>query len=184
MAKVDELATQAWGLVIAQGVIAILAGIVLLFWPGLSAAFLAILFGVFTLIWGVVLLVRSLIGIGKINLWWVELLFSVLLIALGVFLVRNTELSIEIFIVLIGLTLLVRGLVDLLSGFFSKDADVKEARALYIILGILGVLAGIGTFVYPAAAGVAFIWVAGLYAVLYGAILLAVALRTRSLLDK
>lgn len=183
MAKVDQLATQAWGLIVAQGVIAILAGIALLFWPGISAAFLALLFGLFVLIWGIVGLVRSLIGMGKINLWWLELLFSILLIGVGVFFLRNTALGVEIFIVLIGLTLIVRGLVDMVEGFFSKDAEVKEARPLYIILGVIGLIAGVATLAYPVAAGVAFIWVAGLYALLYGSILIAVSLRTRSMVS-
>lgn len=183
MAKVDQLTSQAWGLIVAQGVIAILAGIVLLFWPGLSVAFLAVLFGVFALIWGIVVFVRSLIGIGKIDLWWLELIFGLLLIGVGVFFLRNTLLGVEIFILLIGFTLVLRGVVDFVEGLFSKDKEVKSSRALYIILGIIGVLAGIATLAYPAAAGVAFIWVTGIYAVLYGSILIAVSLRTRSLLS-
>lgn len=182
MAKVDQLKSQAWGLIVTQGVLAILAGIALLFWPGISIALVAVLLGVFVLVWGIVGLVRSLIGIGRLDLWWVELLFSILLIGAGAFLLRNTALGVEIIILLAGLALIVRGLVDLVQGFFNKDSDVQEARALYVILGVIGLAAGIATLVYPAAAGVAFIWVTGIYAVLYGAILLAIALRTRSML--
>ena len=182
MAKTDVIASNAWGLVVTQGVIAILAGIALLFWPGISVAVISLLVGVFVLLWGIVGLVRSLIGIGKLDLWWVELLFSILLIGVGVFLLRNTELALALLILLIGMTFIVRGVVDLIQGLFNKDSDVRDARALYIILGIIGILAGILTLLYPVGAGVTFIWVAGLYAVVYGAILLAISIRTRQVI--
>ena len=43
---------QLWGLGIAQGVLAILFGIVALFWLGLTVALLIVFFGVFVLVWG------------------------------------------------------------------------------------------------------------------------------------
>jgi len=131
--EVSQLATQTWGLVVAEGVLAILAGIAMLFWPGATAVLLVVLFGIFVLVWGVVDLIRSLLGIGKVSTWWLELIFSVLTIGLGVFLLRNTEISLAIFILLIGFIFILRGVVDLLTAFFSRDADVKEARALFVV---------------------------------------------------
>lgn len=178
---VDQLSSHVWGLVVTQGVIAILAGIVLLFWPGLTAAFVAVLLGLFVLVWGIVGLVRSLIGMGRLNLWWVELLFSVFLVGAGVYLLRNPDVTLSLVILLVGLVFVVRGVVDVVEGLFSRDTDVRQTRVLYLLLGVLGVAAGVFTLAYPASAGLAFLWVVGLYAVLYGSVSLAIALRTRDL---
>jgi uncharacterized membrane protein HdeD (DUF308 family) len=178
----NQLATQLWSLAIAQGVLAVLFGIASLFWPGATLVLLVILFGIFVLVWGIVDLIRSLVTIGKNNTWWLEMLFSILVIGLGVFLLRNTLVSIGVFITLVGFTFVLRGVIDLLTAFFSKEKDVAEARSLYFVTGLLGLVAGIIVLSQPVASGLAFIWIVGLYAVLQGALTIAISLRVRSLL--
>lgn len=177
---VQQLASQVGGLVIAQGVLAVLAGIAMLFWPGATAVILVVLFGVFVLSWGIVELVRSLMGAGQNGTWWLGLIFSVLVIILGVYLLRNVELSLALFVLLVGFTFVVRGIVDLLVAFFSRDRDVRDNRALLVVAGALGLLAGVFVLIQPAASGLAFIWIVGLYTILYGSVLVATALKARA----
>jgi uncharacterized membrane protein HdeD (DUF308 family) len=180
----SEAATQMWGLVVAQGVLAVLAGIAMLFWPAATAVLLVVIFGIFVLVWGIIGLVQSLLGIGKISTWWLELAFSILAIGLGVFLLRNTEVGLALFILLIGFTFIIRGVVDLLTAFFSRDEQVREARALFVVTGILGLVAGVIVLSQPVASGLAFIWIVGLYTVLQGSMMIAIALRARSAFGK
>lgn len=185
MAKNEShLLSDMWGFVVAQGVLAIFAGLAMLFWPGLTAVILVTLFGIFVLAWGIVDLIQSLLGIGKNSTWWLELAFSVLTIGLGVFLLRNTELSLAIFIMLIGFTFIIRGAIDLLTAFFSKDKDVKDSRVLFIVTGILGLVSGVIVLSQPVASGLAFIWIVGLYTVLQGSLVIAIALRARAAFGK
>jgi uncharacterized membrane protein HdeD (DUF308 family) len=182
--EVTQLATQMWGLVVAQGVLAVLAGIAMLFWPGATAVLLIVIFGIFVLVWGIVALVHSLLGIGKVGTWWLELIFSILTIGLGVYLLRNMDVGLAAFILLVGFTFIVRGIVDIFTGFFSKEKDVKEARALYVITGILGLVSGVIVLAQPVASGLLFIWIVGLYLVLQGSMVIAIALRARAVFDK
>lgn len=182
--ELTVLEKQLWGLGIAQGVLAILFGILALFWPGLTVALLLLFFGVFVLIWGIVGIIVSLAQIGSNKFWWLELLFSVLALGLAVFVLRNPEETAKIFVIFIGLTFLARGIVDLLVGMFDRD-QTGDGRAFHVLAGIIGVLAGVITLLNPVSAGVAVVWVIGLYAVLYGSLFIAFAFRThRSLLDK
>ena len=174
-----QLSKQLWGLLVAEGVVAILAGLALLLWPGASLVILIVLFGVFVLIWGIVELVKSLLSMGKVGTWWLSLIFSLLVIGLGVFLLRNVDITIAVFILLIGFTFVARGLMDILIGFFGKEKEVRENRMLFFIMGIIGVVAGIVVFSQPVASGLVFIWVVGLYAILQGALTLAYALKTQ-----
>lgn len=174
-----QLSKQLWGLLVAEGVVAILAGLALLLWPGATLVILIVLFGVFVLVWGIVELVKSLLSIGKIGTWWIQLIFSLLVIGLGVFLLRNVGITIAVFILLIGFTFIARGLMDILIGFFSKEKEVRENRILFFVMGIIGIVAGVLVFAQPVSSGLVFIWVVGLYAILQGALTLAYALKTQ-----
>lgn len=176
---VNELANQMWGLVVAQGVLAILFGIAALFWPGATLVIIVILFAVFVLVWGIVNFVHSLISMGRVSTWWLELIFSLLTIGLGVYLLRNTLVSIGLFILLVGFTFVARGAVDLLKAFLSHDREVKDTRLLHVIGGLLGIVAGVIVLSQPAASGVAIVWIMGLYAVLQGALVIAVSMKLR-----
>jgi uncharacterized membrane protein HdeD (DUF308 family) len=181
MAKIEvvsPLARQLWGLAIAQGVMAILFGVLALFWPGLTVALLIVFFSIFVLVWAIVGVIVSLSSIETNKLWWVELVFSVLALGLAVYMLRNPVDAAKIFIFLIGITFLVRGVIDLLIGLF--DGTVTGGNRVFrIVVGVLGVLAGIVTFLYPVSAGVAVVWVVGLYAVLYGSMVIAFSFRTQ-----
>lgn len=185
MAKQEQgsLEKQLWGLAIAQGVLAILFGIVALFWPGLTVALLIVLFSVFILVWGIVGIITSLTSISKDKFWWLELIFSVLALGLAVYMLRNPADTAKIFVFFIGLTFLVRGVVDILEGLFD-GARAGGNRVFHVVVGILGILAGIVTLAYPVSAGVAVVWVIGLYAVLYGSMLIAFSFKAQNELSK
>lgn len=176
--EASPLAKQLWGLAIGQGVLAILFGILALFWPGLTVSLLIVLFSVFVLVWGIVGVIVGLSSIGSNRFWWLELLFSVLAVGLAVFMLRNPADTAAIFVILIGLTFLARGVVDVLEGLFDADRT-SDSRAFALIAGVIGVIAGVVTLLYPVSAGVAVVWVVGLYAVLYGALAIGFALRAQ-----
>jgi len=186
MAKKEEnsIAGQLWGLGIAFGVVSILFGILALFWPGLTVGLFILLFGVFVLVWGIIGIIASIATISTDKFWWVELIFSLLAIGLAVYLLRNPEDAAKIFIFLVGLTFLVRGVVDILQGLFNGGGSTGGQRVLGVILGVLGILAGIITLTYPVSAGLVVVWIVGLYAVLYGALLIAFAFRAKAELDR
>lgn len=179
MAKQDKaVAKQLWGLGIAFGVVSILFGILALFWPGLTVGLLIVLFGVFVLLWGIVGLISSLASISSDKFWWLELIFSLLAVGLAVYLLRNPETAATIFVFFIGLTFLVRGVVDIVEGIF--DGSRKGGNRVFsIILGVLGIVAGVITLAHPVSAGLVVVWVIGLYAVLYGSLLIAFAFRAQ-----
>ena len=184
MAKkvVNPIAAQLWGLGIAFGVVSILFGILALFLPGLTVALFILLFGVFVLLWGIIGLITSIASIATNKFWWLELTFSILAVGLAVYLLRNPEVAATAFVFFIGVTFLVRGLIDILEGLFDGEVPSSQ-RVFSIILGAIGVIAGVITLVHPVAAGLAVVWIVGLYAVLYGSLLIAFAFRSKAELE-
>lgn len=181
--ELSPLAKQLWGLAIAQGVLTILFGVVALFWPGLTIALLILLFGIFVLIWGIVGLIISLSSIGTNKFWWLELIFAVLAVGLSVYVLRNPVETAAIFVFFIGITFLVRGVIDVLEGLFDRSTTANN-RVFHIAVGVIGILAGGITLAHPVTAGVAVVWVIGLYAVLYGSLLIAFAFKAQNELQK
>lgn len=180
--ELSLLEKELLGLAIGQGVIAILFGIVALFFPGLTVALFIVLFSVFILVWGIVGIIVGLSTIGSNKFWWLELLFSILAIGLAVYMLRNPAATAGVFVVFIGLTFLIRGLVDLLEGIFDRDRT-GDSRIFSILVGILGVVAGIIAFTNPVSAGIAVVWVVGLYTILYGALSIGFAFRAQNALS-
>ena len=185
MAKygLSSIAKQLWGLGIGFGVVSILFGIVALFWPGLTVGLLIILFSIFILVWGVIGIIVSISSTSTDKFWWLELIFSILAIGLAVYLLRNPVVAAMIWIFSIGLTFLVRGVVDILEGLFDRNRTGGD-RVLAFILGALGIVAGIITLLYPVSAGLAVVWIIGLYALLYGSLLIAFSFRAKAELEK
>jgi uncharacterized membrane protein HdeD (DUF308 family) len=185
MAKygLSSIAKQLWGLGIGFGVVSILFGIVALFWPGLTVGLLIILFSIFILVWGVIGIIVSISSTSTDKFWWLELIFSILAIGLAVYLLRNPVVAALIWIFSIGLTFLVRGVVDILEGLFDRNRTGGD-RVLAFILGALGIVAGIITLLYPVSAGLAVVWIIGLYALLYGSLLIAFSFRAKAELEK
>ncbi len=185
MAKygLSSIAKQLWGLGIGFGVVSILFGIVALFWPGLTVGLLVILFSIFILIWGIIGIIVSIASASTDKFWWLELILSILAIGLAVYLLRNPVEAAIIWIFTVGLAFLVRGVVDILEGLFDGNRTGGD-RVLPFIHGALGIVAGIIILIYPASAGLAVVWIIGLYALLYGAFLIAFSFRAKAELEK
>ncbi len=171
---------ELWWLGLMQSVLAIFFGIAAIFWPGLTLLVLVYLFSAFVLAWGIIEIVHALMSIGQRDTWWLTLLFGLAGLIVGVYLVRHPDVSFATFILLIGLTFTVRGVLDIVGTFLDRRSTTH--RALLLIAGIAAILAGIITLRQPVAGGVAFVWVLGLYALIFGAINFTIALEARQAL--
>ena len=169
--------SKVTGSLVVQGVLAILFGIAAVFWPELTLKTLVYLFGAFILIAGLFELIGSLtrIGDGRLSVLTrvVSPLIGLLEIGVGVYLLRHPLVTFATFILLIGFTLIIRGVLEVVRGLFEEGPSLY--RIVMIMVGILAVLVGIFVLFQPAASGVAFVWVLGLYSLITGPLLIAAA---------
>lgn len=172
--EMEPVESEFWWMGVLGGILTMLFGIAALFWPGLTLVTFVYLFSAYMLVWGVVSVVKGLVDLTSgISMWWLSLIFGFLGIGVGVYLVRHPLVTFGTLILLIGFTFILRGVVDILGGFTA--GQTSTARALSFIAGALGVLAGVFMLTQPAEAGVAFVWVLGLYSLLAGPLLIALA---------
>lgn len=172
-----EVKNDIWGVLLLRGIIAILFGFAAVFWPGLTLVTLVYLFAAFILINGVITFVMGLTN--SLNLGhstWTRILtvlVGALEVGVGVYLLRHPTVSFGTLVLLIGIVLVVRGVIEVVSAFVDDEAATM--KTFTIIGGVLAVLAGLFILFQPVSAGVAFVWVLGLYALIAGPLLIALA---------
>jgi uncharacterized membrane protein HdeD (DUF308 family) len=179
-AVVQKNDNDLWWLILLQGIAAIAFGIIAVFWPGLTLVSLVYLFSAFILAWGIIEVIRGLLSMRRSDTWWLALLFGLVVLVVGVYLVRHPRVSFTALVLIIGLTLIGRGLLDLASGFLTRHD--KTHRILTFIIGIAALIAGIIMLFEPEAGGIAFVWILGLYALIYGALTITLAIEARELI--
>ncbi len=163
-----------WESLVLRGVAGILFGIAAVFWPGLTLVTLVYIFSIYILISGVIGIVESIRAISDGNSWVWRLVLSIAELGVGVYLVRHPSVSFATLILLIGLVLIARGVFEVVLALL-EDYSATE-KTLMIIGGALGVIVGIAILMQPAAGGVAFVWVLGLYALLTGPMWIALGI--------
>jgi uncharacterized membrane protein HdeD (DUF308 family) len=165
----------AYGMRISEGIVAVLFGIAAVFWPGLTIVTLLYLFATFILVAGIINLVEGIFrASGGVGSWFLRIILSVILIGVGIFLLRHPHVTFRTFILLLGFTLIFRGVIEVVMAFM-EDATIG-GRALLIIVGALAAIVGIIVLLQPVSAGVTFVWVLGVYALISGPIIIAMAM--------
>ena len=171
------------GSLILRGVVAILFGVAAVFWPGLTLITLLYLFAAFLLVGGLFSLVYGISRLGQEGVSVLTRittpLLGILEIGVGVYLLRHPHVTFTTFILLIGFILIIRGVFEVVEGLFEEGPSIY--RTVMIFIGALAVLAGIIVLFQPVAAGVAFVWILGIYALVVGSLLLAAAVETHRL---
>jgi uncharacterized membrane protein HdeD (DUF308 family) len=168
-----------WWVLLIRGILAIAFGVLAFLWPGLALASLVLLFGAYALLDGVASIVIGLTGRGvQENRLWLILggVFGVLVGVLTFVWPGITELALVYFI----------AAWAIITGVFSVVAAVQlrkeiENEWLLGIAGAVSVLAGLYMAAFPGAGALALIWLIAAYAIVFGVLMIGLALRLRGM---
>jgi uncharacterized membrane protein HdeD (DUF308 family) len=159
---------------VINGVLTLLFGVAVVFWPALSLAILVYLFGAYILISGVLHIIHGITNVNH-DIWWpLNAALGLIELGFGVYILRHPHESFDVFIALIGFALIIRGIIQLVATLFDdKSGDTKRWIAAFS--GLLAAVVGIFVINQKVAAGVAFVWLLGLYAIVIGVLELSSA---------
>lgn len=169
-----RLISELWWLWLLQAMSAVIFGAVATFWPGLTLAVLVYLIAVFVIVIGIIETVRSLSSVTTRSTWWMSLIVGVLTFGVGIYLARHPGVTFSTFVLVVGIAFIAWGVIDLMRAFFEPLSP--RHQVLSFIAGLAAVGAGIVTLFQPAAGGLAFVWVFGLFAFIYGVSALVMAI--------
>lgn len=115
---------------------------------------------------------QGLILRGLTQHWWVVLLRGLLAIAFGVMAYMWPGATIAILV-------LIWGTYALVGGIFEVVAGVRGKWGSLVVLGLLGIAAGVVTILWPGLTAVTLIWVMAFWAILAGILQISAAIRLR-----
>jgi uncharacterized membrane protein HdeD (DUF308 family) len=173
----DMVLARNWWALAVRGILAVLLGLVAFALPGVFLASLVWLFGAYCLVDGVFAIVAGLRAAQRHERWWPLALEGLVDITVGVVTLLLPAAAVLALLYLVSAW-------SIITGVFRISAAVRLRRQirgewLLILNGVLSVLFGVAIVVYPAVGLVTVVWIIGMYAILFGIILLALALRLR-----
>ena len=159
------------------GSVTVVAGALVLAWPGVTALIIAVIVALELLVAGVFRLAAALAdeeagGGGRVLL----AMFGVLSVLVGILLLRHPFQTLAFLILLLGIFWVVGGLLEAIHAIGAPDLP---HRGWALAAGVLSLVAGIVVLSYPAATLFVMVWLFGLQLVLYGGITLARGLWSR-----
>ena len=183
----DPLATLAkgiWWLVLIRGVLAIVFGILALALPGVALLALVFTFAAYALVDGVANIVHAVRVRDRDRRWGWLLAQGILSVLAGIVAFIFPATAGFVFglwaLIIIGIYAIMMGI----SGIPAAASIVDGGRkALGFVLAILSIVAGIVilivAFVSPLAGILNLIWLVGVYAILFGILLIVAAVQAR-----
>lgn len=177
----DKALKPMWESLVFRGVAGILFGIAAVFWPALTLVVLVYIFSIYILVSGLINIVQSIMDLAKKRSWFLTMLLGIAELGVGVYLVRHPGVTFATFILLAGLILITRGVFEVVVALTEEPSATY--KTLMVIGGVLSVVVGIIILLQPAAGGVAFVWILGLYALITGPIWIAIALDVKRELE-
>jgi uncharacterized membrane protein HdeD (DUF308 family) len=171
--------SRNWWILLIRGILAIAFGVLAFIWPGSALGALVLLFGAYALLDGVASIVVGLTGRGaQENRLWLMLggVFGVIVGVLTFVWPDITALALVYFI----------AAWAIITGVFSIVAAVQLRKEidnewLLGIAGALSILAGLYMAAFPGAGALALTWLIAAYAIVFGILLIALALRLRGM---
>jgi uncharacterized membrane protein HdeD (DUF308 family) len=169
--------TRNWWAVALRGLVAILYGVVALVWPGLTLEILVLFFGAYMLLDGVFAIIAAFTHRAGHDSWWVLLLEGLLGIAAGIITVLRPGLATLVLIYIISFWAIVTGVLEIVAAIRLR----KEIQGEWLLAlsGIVSLVLGVVLLLNPAAGALTVAWLIGVYAILFGAMLLSLGLRLR-----
>lgn len=171
------LAKNWWSLVI-RGLVAILLGIVTFAWPGITVAALVLVFGAYALLDGVFSLIGAWRAVRSHERWGAlvfEGIAGIITAALTVLWPAITALAL---VYIVAAWALVTGCLEIAAAVRLRQYVSREW--LLILSGIASIIFGIFTLLVPVIGALAIAMVIGVYAMVFGVLLIALGFRLRS----
>ncbi|HET9947819.1 MAG TPA: HdeD family acid-resistance protein [Longimicrobiales bacterium] len=172
-----ELLGRNWGWVALRGVVAILFGLLALFYPQKTLAVLVLLFGIYVMMDGAFMVVSALARRHGERPWVALLLGGVVAIGVGIVTLRLPGLTATALLMLIAIWAILIGLVEIVMAIRLRK--VMRGEWLFVLAGLAAVAFGVLMIARPAVGALAILLWIGVYAVFSGILLLAFGFRLR-----
>lgn len=175
----QQLAANWWMLAL-RGVLGILFGLLAIFAPSAVFGALVLLFGAYAFVDGVFALVTAFSKAGQGQRLWL-ILEGVVGIIAGLLAFFQTALVGLTLILIFAAWAIVTGIFEIVTAIqLRKEIDNEW---MLLLSGVLSVIFGVLVFFFPEAGAFTVVTVIGVYAIIFGIVMLVLSLRLRGMKD-
>jgi uncharacterized membrane protein HdeD (DUF308 family) len=182
--KVSSILSRLWKSMLALGVLTLVAGVVVLIWPGQSIVAMAALFGVYLLVSGITQVIAAFAlprapGGSRLLLF----ISGALSFVLSVFAFRdfNDGAAVYLLTIWIAIGFISQGVAGTV---IAMSVPKLPERGWYVVVGVLSVIAGMVMLVWPINSIAVLAIFAGAWLVVLGGVRIVWALNARSTAKK
>lgn len=168
-----------WWVLAVRGLFGIAFGILAFVWPGLTLGALVVVFGAYALVDGIFALVAAVRVAGAQGRWWPLLLESLVSIAAGVLTFVWPGITALALLFVIAAWAIVTGVFEIVAAVRLRK-EISDEWALGLS-GAASVIFGFWLLIFPGAGALAVVWLIGIYAIVFGVLLLMLAFRLRGM---
>jgi uncharacterized membrane protein HdeD (DUF308 family) len=175
--ELHRLARYAWQAVLGTGIAAIVLGVLVLIWPGVSVIAAGVLFGLYLVVAGVLQLMAAFGTHATPALRVLAFISGALSILLGLLCFRSAFDSIVLLALWIGVSWLFRGIVQIISSVSDANLPARGWQGFY---GVVSVLAGIALIDSPLSSIGLLTLLGGIWLVALGVVEVITSFRVRA----
>jgi uncharacterized membrane protein HdeD (DUF308 family) len=169
-----HLLARHWWALALRGVFAVLFGLLTFLIPGITLLTLVLLFGAYAILDGIFDIISAVRAPGR---HWPLVLEGVVGIIIGILTFIWPGITTMVLLYLIAFWAIFTGILEIVAGIRLREVIANEW--LLILMGVLSVLFGFLILIFPGAGALAIIIWIGAYALLFGIMLIALALLLR-----
>lgn len=166
---------RIWWLTLLRGILGVILGLLLLFWPDKSAEALIMFVGAFALLTGLVITIHALLA--RFLLWGGSVAGGLVTLLLGLIALFWPGLTAAVLVYVIAAWALVFGILEVIAGLALGAGS--PAGALATGIGLVTVVLAILLFAAPEVGVVAAAWLLALYFLLNGGLTIYHAVEVR-----
>jgi uncharacterized membrane protein HdeD (DUF308 family) len=174
----DQLARNWWAFAL-RGVLAILFGLGAFVFPGVTLAAVVMVFGAYVLVDGIFAVIAAVRSAERHQRWGMLLLEGALGIVAGLITFFWPGVTALTLVMLVAVWAIITGILEIVAAIRLRKEIQNEW--LLGIAGVLSVLLGVLLIAQPGAGLIVWVWMMGAYALIFGIVLVALALRLRGL---
>lgn len=175
----DTLLVRNWWAVGLRGLAAIIFGILALVVPSITLIVLIAFFGAYALIDGVLAVYLAIRGRENNRNWGWLLVEGIAGILIGILTFRWPGVTALVLLAFIAAWAIITGAMEIFQAIELRR--VIDNEWLLILSGAASVIFGLLLIIFPSTGALALIWLIGIYAIIFGALLLVLAWRLRQM---
>jgi len=176
--KLAGILQRTWWALLLRGIAAMAFGVLTWIQPGISLAALVLLFGAYSFMDGILGVWTAIAGRKEHEHWWVLLLGGLLGIGVGVLTFSAPGVTALALLFYIAIWAIATGVLQIVAAIRLRKE--MEGEWMLILGGLASVTFGVILTAQPGAGALGVLWLIGTYAVVFGALLVLLALKVRS----